>query len=82
MVKKRGECAFSIVLSDSDAIKEIAVRTEGKEQVAIWGSVGEITEVNFVEGVVLQIRGKLGVMDIGVTKGELKRLAFQGEEVR
>jgi hypothetical protein len=74
---KKGECAFSIVLIDRDAIKEIVVKARGKEQASIWGSIGEITEVNFVEGVVLQIRGKLGVMDIGITKGELKRLAFK-----
>jgi hypothetical protein len=74
---KKGECAFSIVLSDRDAIKEITVKTGGKEQAAIWGSIGEITEINLIEGVVLQIRGKLGVMDIGITKRELERLALK-----
>ncbi len=76
MVKKE-ECAFSIVLSDRDAIKEITLRTGGREQAVICGSIGEILDVNFLEGVVLQIRGALGVMDIGITREALKRLAFK-----
>lgn len=76
MVKSKGECAFSIVLSDMDAIKEITLKAGGKEQAIIEGTIGEIEEINFIEGVVLQIKGKLGVMDIGITRGALDRQAF------
>ncbi len=73
------ECTFSITLSDRNALEELSIITDSREQVSLWGSIGDVIEVNFVEGLVLQIKGSRGVMEIGVTQEKLAESVFHEE---
>ncbi len=73
MSEKVEECTFSITLSDRDGLREFSM-ADKKEEVTLWGSIGEIVEVGFVEDLVLQIKGRRGVMELGITRKKLSDL--------
>jgi hypothetical protein len=71
MDKKNMDHQFSIEMNSSEYIR---LNSLNGRRTNIQGSLGELKEINLVEGVFLEIKGKYGVLSVDVDEEELKRL--------
>jgi hypothetical protein len=62
---------FSIEMNSSEYIR---LNSLNGRRTNIQGSLGELKEINLVEGVFLEIKGKYGVLSVDVDEEELRRL--------
>jgi hypothetical protein len=71
MDKKNMDHQFSIEMNSSEYIR---LNSLNGRRTNIQGSLGELKEINLVEGVFLEIKGKYGVLSVDVDEEELRRL--------
>ena len=65
---------FSIELNSITDIKNIQISNEeGKESMLIEGTIGNLLQTDFAEGVVLEIIGDKGVIRINLLREEIKK---------
>ncbi len=69
--KKPSERSFSVELKSNDHIR---LGSLNGDKTWIEGSLGELSETDLVEGVVLEIKGTYGTLRVDVTEEELKKL--------
>jgi hypothetical protein len=77
--------AFSIELKSKEYLKRVAIPTEAGDTVLIEGFLGELEEVDLVEGVMLEIKGANGILRMDLKEEELntmlkKRKGERGRE--
>jgi len=73
-VKKESRHAFSIELKSKGFLRNITISDRAGEVVLVEGFLGELEEVSFVEGAMLELRGSNGVLRMDLKEEELKRL--------
>jgi hypothetical protein len=66
--------AFSIELKSKEYLKRVAIPTEAGDTVLIEGFLGELEEVDLVEGVMLEIEGANGILRMDLKEEELNTL--------
>jgi hypothetical protein len=66
--------AFSIELKSKEYLKRVAIPTEAGDTVLIEGFLGELEEVDLVEGVMLEIEGANGILRMDLKEEELSTL--------
>jgi hypothetical protein len=71
--------SFSIEMISKDFVNRISISNEPNGEVLLEGQLGEITHIELVEGIMLQITGDNGVFRIDITEGELYRGLFSKE---
>jgi hypothetical protein len=76
MNKRKEEHAFSIELNSKDHIKQLTMSKDDKEEVLIEGFLGELGKLSFIEGAMLEIRGKYGILRMDLREEELRK-SFQ-----
>jgi hypothetical protein len=77
-VRKHG-CGFSVQLKSKDFVKSLSVSHEGRNDVLIEGVLGELDELEVIEGSVLKIKGTSGTLMVDLTEDELRKaLAKKG----
>ena len=69
-----GKHTFSIQLKSRECLKHITIPNDAGETVSIEGSIGELEMVSLVEGVMLEIQGTCGSLNMDLKEEELKRL--------
>lgn len=69
---KQKERVFSIELKSKKELKNITLANGGSDNVVIEGSIGELVEARFEEGVILQVVGSEGVLRIDLCEDEIK----------
>jgi len=67
------ERSFSIELKSKDDLKNITLNNGFQENALIEGTIGELEHAEFVEGMVLEVLGKKGVLRIDISENEVKR---------
>ena len=67
---------FSIELKSKEYLKRVAIPTEAGDTVLIEGFLGELEEIDLVEGVMLEIQGTNGSLKMDLKEEELKRYVF------
>ena len=72
--------AFSIELKSKEYLKRVAIPTEAGDTVLIEGFLGELEEVDLVEGVMLEIEGANGILRMDLKEEELNTLLKKGKE--
>ncbi len=84
MEQKTGkERFFSLELKSKSDLKSVSIPNGARENVLVEGTIGELVQIGFAEGVVLEIMGGKGVLRIDVTEDEvsqLKKRANKGSE--
>ncbi|MCW4010721.1 MAG: hypothetical protein NWF05_08900 [Candidatus Bathyarchaeota archaeon] len=70
---KENERFFSVELKSKDTLKNISLANGFSDRVLVEGSLGELVQAAFVEGVILEIIGKKGTLRINLTEKELKK---------
>lgn len=74
MKNKAEEHAFSVELKSKEYIKLVTLANDSRNKVLIEGFLGELMELNFIEGIMLEIKGTNGTLRIDLRKEELKKL--------
>ncbi len=62
---------FSVELKSKADLKNVTLANGSRDRVLIEGSIGELVQATFVEGVILEIIGKTGTLRINLKKEEL-----------
>lgn len=70
--QEKSERSFSIELNSKQQIKNMTITEGQKESTLIEGTIGNLIDATFAEGIVLEVTG---------TKGTL-RLDLQGKEIK
>ncbi len=66
------EFAFYVTLKPN-MIKDLKIRCDYKEEFEFGGTL-EVDEIKMVEGEILRVAGKFGVIDLGISMSELKKI--------
>jgi len=69
--KTSKERFFSLELKSKSDLKSVSIPKEERENVLIEGTIGELIQIGFTEGVVLEIIGEKGVLRIDITEDEV-----------
>lgn len=69
-----GKHTFSIELKSKEYLKRVAIPTEAGDTVLIEGFLGELEEVDLVEGVMLEMKGANGILRMDLKEEELSTL--------
>jgi len=73
MGKRAKEHSFSIELKSKRCVRRMAFLDEEKGHIFFEGFLGELTNVAMVEGVMLEIEGKNGVLKLDITQQEMEK---------
>jgi hypothetical protein len=76
---------FSVELKSKEYMKRVAIPNEAGDTVLLEGFLGELKEIDLVEGVMLEIKGANGILRMDLNEEELnillkKRKRDQGRE--
>jgi hypothetical protein len=71
------EHAFSIEMYSNEFLKQVSISKNTNDSVLIEGFLGKIKELNFVEGLMLEIKGENGVLRMDLELEELNLLKRQ-----
>ena len=76
--KKGNEHMFSIELNSKEHVRRFALPNENGGNVLIEGFLGKLQDLNFTEGIMLEIQGTNGTLRMDLTEEEWKRLLPKG----
>jgi hypothetical protein len=80
MMSKRGdEHSFSIEMKSKRWVKRISFLDEGAGDVFFEGFLGPLKNLAMVEGVMLEIEGKNGVLKLDITQLEVEKCLEQNK---
>jgi len=78
--EEKNQRFFSIELKSKQQIKNISMSNDKqKESTLIEGTIGNLVEASFMEGVVLEVKGTRGVLRIDLQQQEVKTGASGGD---
>jgi len=77
-VKKESSHAFSIELKSKEFLRNVMISDRTGETVLIEGYLGELEEVDLVEGAMLELKGSNGVLRVDLKEEKLRRLLAHG----
>lgn len=69
--KKSKERFFSLELKSKSDLKSVSIPNGSRENVLVEGTIGELVQIGFTDGIVLAIIGEKGVLRIDVTEDEV-----------
>jgi hypothetical protein len=71
--QEKTEWFFSIELNSKNQIKNMSMTEDGqKESTVIEGTIGNLVDATFTEGIILEITGSKGVLRIDLQESEIK----------
>ena len=65
---------FSVELASKSSIKSISLSEDGREEVLMEGTLGQIEELCVLDGAVLQIKGSEGTIMVDLCEVKLRKL--------
>ena len=68
------ECSFSVVLASRENLFGLVLNGERGKGVTLNGSLGEITEIDFLDASVMVITGKNGVIRLDLSQHTLQNM--------
>jgi hypothetical protein len=72
-MKPKMEHSFSVELNSKDHVRLVTLDND-RNKTVIEGFLGELLELNFAEGVLLEIKGSNGTFRIDLNDEDLKKL--------
>ncbi len=67
------ERVFSIELNSKRNLKNVMLTNGGSDSVLLEGTLGELVQATFTEGVILEVVGKNGVLRVDLREDEIKK---------
>jgi hypothetical protein len=71
------ERVFSVELKSKSHLKNVTLTNGSNESVLVEGTIGELVQATFAEGILLEIVGKKGVLTIDLGEDEIKKTTNQ-----
>ena len=71
--KNDKERVFSVELKSKNSLKNVTLVNGSNDSVLIEGTIGELVQATFAEGVVLEVVGKNGVLRLDLGEDDIKR---------
>jgi len=68
---------FSVELKSKNDLKNITLVNDSNDSVLVEGTIGELVQATFAEGVVLEVVGKNGVLRLDLGEDDIKRKSNQ-----
>jgi hypothetical protein len=65
--------SFSVEIKSKKHVKSISISDEAHERVLFEGDLGELQNLNFVEGDVMEFTGANGILRIDVSEDQLQQ---------
>ena len=79
---KNKERVFSVELKSKRNLKNVTLTNGSSDSVLVEGTIGELVQVSFAEGIILEVVGKNGVLRIDLGEDEITKATGQsGSEV-
>ena len=64
---------FSIELESKAYLKNVTLTNGSRDSVLVEGTIGELTQVSFAEGIILEVAGNKGTLRINLKEEELRK---------
>jgi hypothetical protein len=64
---------FSIELKSKVYLKNVTLTNGSRDSVLVEGTIGELMQATFAEGIILEIAGKKGILRINLKEDELRK---------
>ena len=74
---KNKERVFSVELKSKSHLKTVTLTNGSNKSVLVEGTIGELVQATFAEGIILEVVGKKGVLTIDLGEEEIKKTASQ-----
>lgn len=74
MKKTKNRHSFSVELKSKEYVKNLSLSDDGRERVLVEGVLGELEELDVLEGTVFQLKGANGSMTLNLTEEEISRM--------
>lgn len=71
------ERIFSVELKSKRHLKNVTLANGASDKVLVEGTIGELVQATFAEGIVLEVVGKKGVLRIDLGEGEITKITKQ-----
>ncbi len=71
------ERVFSVAFKSKRHLKNVTLTNGSSDSVLVEGTIGELVQATFAEGVILEVVGKKGVLRIDLGKDEIKKTTDQ-----
>lgn len=71
------ERVFSVELKSKSHLKNVTLTNGSSDSVLVEGTIGELVQATFAEGVILEVVGKKGVLRIDLGEDEIKKTTSQ-----
>jgi hypothetical protein len=67
------ERVFSVELRSKSHLKNVTLTNGSSDSVLVEGTIGELVQATFAEGIILEVVGKKGVLRIDLGRDEIKK---------
>ena len=71
------ERVFSVELKSKSHLKNVTLTNGSSDSVLVEGTIGELVQATFAEGVILEVVGKKGILRIDLGEDEIKKTTSQ-----
>jgi len=68
-----GERSFSVELRTKADLRNMTLTNGSSENVLIEGTIGELVQIRFTEGIILEVTGERGVLRVDLKEDEVIR---------
>jgi hypothetical protein len=70
---------FSVELKSKAHLKNVTLANGSRDNVLIEGSIGELLQATFADGVILEVVGNKGILRINLEEHEIKKTTDQNQ---
>jgi len=71
------ERVFSVELKSKRNLKNVTLTNGSSDSVLVEGTIGELVQATFAEGIILEVVGKNGILRIDLREDEIKKTTEQ-----
>ena len=72
---------FTVEIKSKQFLRNISISDEARKHVLIEGSLGETVDLSLVEGDVLEITGKNGVLRVSISDDQLRHALRKHDQI-
>ena len=76
---EKEERFFSVELKSKAHLKNVSLANGSRENVLIEGSIGELLQATFADGIILEVVGTKGILRINLEEHEIKKTTDQNQ---
>ena len=74
---KNKERVFSVELKSKRNLKNVTLTNGSSDSVLVEGTIGELVQATFAEGIILEVIGKKGILRIDLGEDEIQKTIEQ-----